>query len=134
MIRRETVRKYLVCILVGVFAFSFVAIIRGYEAGAALTERLRVISDAFAVAATLLLSCGALVFLSDNGAFDMIGYTLKGLGRALFFGAANHESFYDYKKRRNEKERPHPAAMLLTGAVYLVLAVTFTVAFYYVSS
>lgn len=82
--------------------------------------------DCFFVPGILLFLFGVLVFCTNGGTFDMLGF-----GAKKFFGLfrrekteENRESFYDYRVRK-QKNRRSFGYLLIVGAVFLMVAVVF---------
>ena len=92
------------------------------------------LADAFTVSSLISLSVGALLFVSTRGFFDMISYSLgeiKGLLIPLYRRKHRDESFFDYRNRKNGERISEYGFIIITGAIYLVIGLIFTV-FYYV--
>lgn len=89
--------------------------------------------DGFFVSGVLLFGMGGLKFFRNKGAFDMITY---GVASVLYitFPSLNekrpmeqrNEDFYGYSQRKQE-ERKSADELLISGAVFLVLAVVMMV-------
>ena len=84
--------------------------------------------NGFFVPAVILLGVGGLKLARNKGTFDMMAYGLKTVFHthlpAMSIGEARDtpEDFVEYSRRKAEK-RKSPAGLLLSGLVYLVLAV-----------
>lgn len=84
--------------------------------------------DGFFVAAVLLLGCGGMKFVRNQGFFDMLTYSVTTTFQIHFpFSKMNspleerNEDFVDYKERKRAK-RKSAAELLWAGLVYLVLS------------
>lgn len=93
-------------------------------------EVLRILSDAFFLAAVLLLASGGLTFTKNGGVWDGLGFTFK-QGYARMKG--NYEekrfTFADYRAERERKSSKSPASALISGAVYLVISLALLAAY-----
>ncbi len=84
------------------------------------------LSDAFFIPGILSLCLGALVFATNGGAFDMLGFGVKKLFD-LFkkdLTKVKYRTFYDYHKAQQEKKRSF-AYLLIVGALFVAAAVVF---------
>ena len=84
--------------------------------------RLLCVCDGLSVSGILLLCTAAMIWISDQGSFDILGYAFrKGLHHILpgRFGE-DTGSYYDYKTRKQEKAHSSAVKLLLIpGAFYL---------------
>lgn len=95
-------------------------------------DRFRMLSDAFLIPGGLLLMSGLLIYLSNQGALDGIGYALHFAVRMLIPGKAlEQERYSDYVQRKREKEQHGYAFLPISGAFFLSLSILFTVLYYY---
>ena len=118
------VKKWLPVFIVGLVLAFLIMIARGLFSSGTLSQVLTCACDGFSVSGLLYLCVGALVRISDVGAFDMLGYAvIKGLHHIIpgKFGE-DGETFYDYKLRKQEKKRSSlNRCILITGAINLVI-------------
>jgi hypothetical protein len=111
-----------VCIAI-VVAYSLAEEIASQE----MVNVYRILSDAFFLPAALFLFSGLLVWLSNEGALDAIGYMISGVIRFLIpAGQLKHEKYADYVERRREKNVTGYSFLFVVGAVCLVAALVFT--------
>lgn len=112
-------RGFLICLAVGaVLAAAVCALNVSRDYGWS-----RSLCDGFFVAAVMLLGVGSIKAVNNRGAFDVAGYGLR-MAVELALPALRREEkedIHQYRKRK-EAERKSPAALLLAGAVYLVLS------------
>lgn len=99
-----------------------------YEA-ANLLDALRILSDCFFIAAAFLLASGGLTWTKNGGVWDGLGYSFK---TVIMRMRKNYEeeriTFAEYRERRESKSTS-PRSALISGAVYLVIALAFLVAY-----
>lgn len=83
--------------------------------------------DACFVPAALLLSFGLLLFVANDGFFDMMSYGVQKVLRLVQSAekqAAFPKTFYDYRVLKQGK-RSEFGFLLIAGAIYLALAALF---------
>lgn len=99
--------------------------------GSNLTDwpsRAAALCDACFVPAALLLCVGALMFVSNDGLFDMLGY---GVQKALTIvlreekRAKYPKTFLEYKQMKWDAPKTSFGFLLLAGLIYLLLAFVF---------
>ena len=97
-----------------------------------INQIYRFISDGFTISGMLFICVWALVFISDEGAFDGIGYALKGAMRVLFpfLGLQKYESYKDYRDRKHEKGKTKGYACIgVVGLVFFLIGIVFVLLF-----
>lgn len=97
-----------------------------------LSEKYRILCDGFTIPGFFLLSFGALVFASNEGALDGIGFIVGKAVRALIpvGRLRDRESFYDYIQRKRANRVTGYSFMLWTGAVFMAVALVFLALYY----
>lgn len=112
----------LICVGIGV-AYAVSENIAQQE----LVHVYRILSDAFTLPALLFLFSGAMVWLSNQGSLDAIGYLMLSVVRFLIPGGAlKHEKYGDYVARRREKNVTGFGFLFVVGLICLVGALVFT--------
>ena len=95
-------------------------------------ETFRLLCDAAFVPAAMLLSLGLLVFVADDGAFDIFGYTIM-RATAVFRGRASREAmpktYYDYHVMKHSR-KADARFLLAAGATWLALAFVFLLLYF----
>ncbi|MBO5323493.1 MAG: DUF3899 domain-containing protein [Oscillospiraceae bacterium] len=116
----------------GASALICAAIVVGYALGENVAEQelvnvYRILSDAFTLPALLFLFSGALVWLSNQGSLDAIGYLLTAVVRFIIPGGRlTHEKYGDYVARRREKNVTGYGFLFIVGLACMVGALVFT--------
>lgn len=122
--------KYLVTFAVGLLIALLVAIYRGAFEAEEAKQVVRYLCDAFFVATICVGGLGALVFVSSEGAFDMLAYGLRSFF-SLFKGTGKrkYDSYYDYKQSK-AKNKMESGFMLYVGLFFLLVTIVLYIVFY----
>ncbi len=89
---------------------------------------VRSLCDGFFVAGMLVMGMSGLMYVSNEGVFDIFGFGISHLFTTRWPGLSTmpddhrKEKYVDYKERKR-KNPSKPLPVLLAGAVYMVLAV-----------
>ncbi len=88
-------------------------------------------SDAFSSAGVMMILAGLLVWVSNEGAFNGIGYALSIAWKSLVPGGRGKrmETYADYLDRKEQKRITGFGFILIVGAVYLAIGLVFMVIF-----
>ena len=97
-----------------------------------LLEKYRILCDGFTIPGFFLLCFGALIFASNEGALDGIGFIVGKAVKALIpvGRLRDRESFYDYIQRKRANRVTGYSFMLWTGAVFMAVALVFLALYY----
>ena len=95
-----------------------------------LVDQYRILCDTFSVPGVMLIMAGLLVLVSNQGAFEGIGYALRHAVKMLVPGPKKMETYYDYLKRKRGKKITGYGFLFVTGLVNLFLAGIFMALFY----
>lgn len=88
-----------------------------------------VLSDAFFVPGIMLVGFGILMFVSYEGFFDSLSYSVRQVFTTVFFFFRKDErypQYYDYKMKRAQRRKKPGHAVWITGVGFLLLAGVFT--------
>ena len=119
-------------------AFAFVAIMayiyiaaRDF-AGSALYVKCWILCDALTIPGVLLIMIGCLVWASNLGALDGIGYIVSFVGRRLIPGKAAKmdEKYGDYVERKRNKPIRGYGFLVISGCITMVGALVFMALFF----
>ena len=124
------------------FSALFVAVIAvvyttGWDfVNVSLLDKLRLLSDAFAVPGILLMLFSGMIWASNQGGLDGLSYVLTNLGRSLIPGGRGKkdESYADYVERKRSKPVRGYGFLLISGGISLSIGIAFLIAFYIVRS
>ena len=92
---------------------------------------MHILSDACFVPGVLLAGVGLIIFASNGGVFDMLGYAVIRIFDMLKRDPRNkkYKDFYEYREAKKDRKRGM-AFMLIVGAVFILLAVIFLIVYY----
>ena len=91
-------------------------------------ELLRILSNAALVPGILLAGIGGILYISGEGLFDGIRYTVSTLIIRMFGMESKYDSYYDYLQR---KKKGNPGShLLIPGLIYLAVAIILTLLYY----
>ena len=97
-----------------------------------LVNAIVLLSDAFAVPGFLFLFAGIIVWLANNGSFDAVGYLATAVVRFFIPGGnLQHESYGDYKERKNGKKTTGYGFLFVVGLACMAIAVIFLCIYLY---
>ena len=106
---------FLICVLGGIFSYN---------------ESFRIyglLCDGFFISGVVCLSVGVLVFVHNNGVFDMLIYGIQ-----RFFSLfkkkpreQKYETFYDYHVARAERPKSPFAFLLIIGGTFILISLIF---------
>ena len=94
-----------------------------------LVERYRILANAFTIPGVILMMFAALIWVSADGFFDGLAYAFSQAKDRLipFVGAKRkHETYYDFKQRKQEKRPRGYGFLFFVGAAFTLVAVIFT--------
>ncbi len=120
-----TLRGVLITAGIGLVIGAIVLILRGRSAPANEAGFWMNITDALSVPGVLLVCAGLLSVVSEQGAFDGLGFSVRkafGQIRSEAKRAEMPKNYYDYVTRRQENQRLRPRTRLYVGIGFLVLA------------
>lgn len=130
--RRSWLIKYGVCIVLALLAAWGILTTHGFSEAETSSERFRLLCDAFFVPGALLLSAGALIFVSNEGGFYGVAYAARFIARMFIpTSEKRDESFGDFVEARREKGAVKGYSFLLvTGGAFLAVSILFLILFY----
>ena len=126
--------KYGVTILIGGLIAYAVTDFHGYGAAVTAQEKYRILCDAFTIPGVVLMLCAALVWISNEGMFTGIAYSLTHAVLSLiplaYARNKKLEKYADYLERKNESRLRGYGFLFFVGAGFFVIALVFLVLFY----
>lgn len=128
---KSKIIRYAITVLIGVVMAVSVSFIKSLYWLNDTVEIVKVLSDCFSLPGLVLVLFALLVVCSNGGTFDMLTFGVKKVVLLLKrnLSERDRESFYEYRKRRQENKRSF-AYIMIVGAVYLAIGIIF-IAIYY---
>ena len=128
---KETLRNYAICVGIEAVIAFLVIWSKGFFAHSAAVN-IQILSDAFFVAGILMTLYAAMVYISDEGGLNGIGFVLRNAVLAFIpMGRARHEKYADYRARKMSQSKKHNNSyVLVTGLAFLFVGIVFTVIWY----
>ena len=126
--KRKNRRNFWIAMAIGLVLTVSIFFGQGGGEMTAWTDIAFVLCDACFVPAVILLGVGLILFVSNDGMFDMLGY---GIQRALTIMLSEKKrakyprTFYEYKQQKWAVPKSSFGFLLAAGGVYLVLAAVF---------
>ncbi len=124
--------KYVICFgITSIVVFLFMWG-RDFFTSVSPLDKVRIASDACFLVGVFTFGVGSLIFVSANGVFDGLVYSLKQfvwLFRVQGIGK-KHESFYEYKQRLSEKPKVPVFFMIVIGLFWILAAGVLVYVFY----
>ena len=115
--------KYVIVLLIGFLMAYCVASSKNVFAQSEPVMIFHILSDSFIVPGVLLSGFGLLIFVSNEGAFDILTYGVRSfLGFFKKNPKREYETFYDYKVSRASKKLRF-GTVLVCGLFFLLIAV-----------
>lgn len=98
---------------------------------AALLDRYRMMSDAFALPGYMLILVAGLIWVTNQGALDGVSYCLKMAVAGLIPGKRDSAMKYgDYVEEKREKRMKGYSFLLFTGLGSVLLSLVFLILYY----
>lgn len=123
--------RYLISAAVGLALSCVIMLTQNIFGQTRGSEVFRIMSDSFFAVGVLLAGVGLLLFVSNNGMFDMLAY-----GITTFFVARKknvkdrkYKDYYEYKQAKSEKKRSC-AYLLLVGLAFIGIAALCLIGYY----
>ena len=113
--------------------FMAIYIITHDVAGAEGKEKLKIISDGFAIPGLLVASYGRLIWVYDKGALDGVLYAMNTMWLSLVPGGRNRVGRYsDFVEKKSASRNSEFIQFLIVGGVFIILAILLTVIYNFV--
>lgn len=113
--------KYLITLVVGGLLTLWMAVSRGVMEPIEPVKLYHILCDSFFVVGFFITAIGVLVFVSNEGAFDGIVYSVRAFVNIFRKNKRKHESYYDFRTARAEHKFSF-GFLLICGAVFLAIS------------
>ena len=114
--------KYIITFGIGLLIALLVIIYRDTFSQTDKKEIIRYICDGFFVSAICVGGLGLLVFVSNEGAFDMIAYGLSSFFSLFKTKERKYNSYFDYKESK-AKNKIESGFILYVGLLLLLITI-----------
>ena len=130
--RMSALARYLWTVGGGAASSVAIALLQGFDFAKPAYQNAQYLSDGCFVTGMLLLGVGVLTWVNGSGFFDIFGYGVRSIPMLFtpFKGPKRYASFYDYKKAKAERRGNPLYFLLVSGAVFLLLAAIGLFAYY----
>lgn len=129
----RVILKWAIAFAVAAALFVIFLITHEFSSAEGLAEKYKLLADAFTIPGISLILVGALVWVSTEGLFDGLSYSLKYAGAMLlpFLKLKErHESYYDYKMRKKDSRFKGYGFLFGVGGIFTAGAIVFTALFF----
>ncbi len=121
--------KLLVCFGVSAVITIALLLVKGVFSAQTSKEVYMILSDAFFLGGALILVAAGLVWTSDNGVSDGIGYSFSKLFNLRKKDYEDHkESYSEYKERKHTK-KSSIIEFLISGLSFVIISVIFLIVY-----
>ena len=129
---KAVILKYGLTVAIGVGVVLLTLNLHGYSELTDRASQFRLLADAFTIPGTIMVMLGFLVMVANGGFFNGVSYVVTFAFRMLIPGPnKGHERYGDYVERKRGMGKVKGYGFLfLTGIVFVLAAVVFTVLFY----
>lgn len=128
---KAALKNYGICAGIEVLIAFLVIWSKGFFAHT-LAVNIQILSDAFFVSGILMTLFAGMMYVTGEGALIGIGFILRSVVLTFIpMGRARHEKYADYRARKLENAKKSGIHYpLVTGLVFLLIGVVFTVIWY----
>lgn len=120
--------KYIITFGLGLIFFLVIIFSKDIFNQTETLEVYKILSDACFAPAVVIGGIGIIVFVDNNGVFDIIIYGVK-LALTAFsrdISKRKYKTFYDYKVAKHETSNPY-GFLLIIGGFFLLISILFLV-------
>lgn len=123
--------KYIITLAIGIVLAMFLALSRKFYNQETIQQVYLILSDSFFTVGVVIAGLGALVFVSNEGAFDMLSYgMISFLGMFKTKKEKKYASYYDYKQEK-AKNKLSCGFLLLSGLIILAISILMYILYFY---
>ena len=119
--------KLIICFAVEVVIAVALLLIKGVFSATTAKETFMILSDAFFFAGAIMLVAAGLVWASDNGVSDGIGYSFSKLFSLRKRNYEDHKETYSEYKERKHTRKSSIVEFLIPGLSFVAISVIFFV-------
>ena len=125
---KKPLLAYGITIGIGLLLVLAFLLSRGFFKESLPLERIRMLSDGFFIVGIMTACIGGLLFVSQNGAFDAISYSVRTFWwfTQIRRHTKKHETYREYRERLNDKPKAPFLFLVFCGLGFLAVAGIFT--------
>ena len=129
---KKTLTKYVVTVAVAAGMVLLTLNLHGFSELTGRKEQILLLANAFTIPGVILVMLGFLVMVANGGFFNGVAYAVTYAVRLLIPGPnKGGERYGDYVERKRAAGKVKGYGFLfITGVVFVLIAVVFTVLFY----
>ncbi len=129
---KPNVKRYVITASVGLLISFVILLIRNIFSQTDVHEILVILDDALFISGMCLVCAGGLVFVSDNGIFRMLSYSISMIFtvRKRNMNDRKYKDYYEYAKAKDEEGKHSCGHLLLVGLVFIALALVLLIWIY----
>lgn len=118
----KKLKRYLITIGIGLLGSFGVAYSKGVFSQTELYKVFHILTDSFFVPAVMITGIGALIFVSNEGAFDGVTYAVTSFIDIFRKNKKNkYHTYYDYKESKANRDGSF-GYLLISGLLFMVLS------------
>ena len=126
---------FLICILICAFITSLVILQEVYGQNRDFSKvYLTILTDGFTISGGLMCLFYLLVFVSDEGAFDIIAYSVKLVWNVTFHKNVREtnlpRTYAEYRELKRSKPRTNLRFMLFSGLIFFIIGLIFMILYF----
>ena len=126
---KSSLRSYLILGAIALAAVVIIAALRGLFEAQSAQEAMGILSDSCLIPGIVLMGAGGLGFAASKGAYDSFGYLFSRFSLHSLMPTRQTgkrvESFYEYKRQKDEQGRAWSPVVLVTGAGCMAISGVF---------
>ena len=128
---RGNLRRYAITAALGAVLVFVIVSVRGIFSENSVREVMRLLSDASFAVGVILSGVGLLFFVSNDGLFDMLSFSMMLLFSKFKRDVSDrkYKDFYEYREAKKGRKRSF-VYLLLVGLGYIALAAIFLFIYY----
>ena len=125
---RKVIWRYVITTVSAGLVVLLMLRLNGFWEVDTIIEKYTILADAFTIPGVLLIMISALIWVSSEGFFDGLSYAFSRVGSYLipfYRKSLEHENYYDYKQRKNEKRLHGYSFLFFVGLAFFAVAIVF---------
>lgn len=121
--KRKLLKIYIACIIAGLLLVFVHISARNIMDQALLSDKIKMLSDAFFMPSVLIFGFGILTWIASEGQFDVFAFGFKQLSDVLFNRKRQDRHAKDFVEFRQDGEKKYKEKFDMEGKTYIPLIV-----------